>query len=220
MRVYFVRHGHTVANHLKVHQNHLDPLNEAGRAQAKTVAERFKNIEIDHILTSDYVRAHDTAQEIARATNKKLESCKLLRERNRPSSVVGMRYDSKDAMNVLETIERQRNDPDWHHSDEENPIETLQRAKKLLKYLESRTEENLVMVTHNTFMKFVLTAIIFGESATLEQFDKIYDAFLMDNTGITVCKYGVGLRGGYYKKDSFWKVITWNDHAHLKDIKE
>ncbi len=218
MKVYFVRHGQTFGNLSEVHQDHSDELNELGIKQAQTVADRFKTIDIDCVISSDYTRAKVTAEEIAKVVGKKVEVTELLRERKRPSVLVGKRYDSEEALSTVKEMETKKHLPDYHHSDEENHTEVLERAQKLLRFLEQRREENIVVVTHATYMRFILTCIVFGKEATVQQLEKMYDAFRVHNTGITVCKYGEGMRG-LYKKDKYWWVVTWNDHAHLGELK-
>lgn len=214
MKVYFVRHGQSESNKLQIHQDSADLLSDEGLKQGNVVAHRFKKINIDVILSSDYIRALDTAEEIAKVTNKKIEVTELLRERKRPSSLVGKRYDSEEVLHANEKMETQKHMPDFHHSDEENHTEALNRAQMLLRFLEKRQEENILVVTHAAFMRFILTCIVFGPNATVQQFEKMYDSFRMHNTGITICKYKEGLRS-LYKKETYWYVDTWNDHAHL-----
>ena len=60
---YLVRHGETAANHSRLLQGSgiNQPLNEKGRAQASALAERFKTQQIDAIVSSDLLRAKETA---------------------------------------------------------------------------------------------------------------------------------------------------------------
>lgn len=218
MKVYFVRHGQSHGNTSEVHQDHADELNAKGLKQAKKVAQRFKTINLDVILTSDYIRARVTAEEIAKVVNKKVEVMELLRERRRPSVLTGKRYDSEDAVSAIKQMEIHKHLPNFHHSDEENHTEALNRAQKLLRFLECRKEENILVVTHAAFMRFILTCMVFGNDATVAHFEKIYDSFRVHNTGITVCKYKQALRG-LYKKETYWYIDTWNDHAHLGELK-
>lgn len=219
MKVYFVRHGQTHGNKSMVHQDHADELNDTGVQQAKTVANRFKTIDFDIVLSSDYSRAMDTAKEIAKQSSKQVEVTELLRERRRPSSLVGKRYDSDEVLKAVEDMETNKHLSEYHHSDEENHTEALQRAQDFLRFLEGRTEETIVVVTHAAFMRFILTSMIFGTDATVQQFEKIYDAFRLDNTGITVCKFREGMKG-FYKQETYWYVDTWNDHVHLGETKQ
>lgn len=66
-RVIFVRHGETAWNHSKRYQGHSDvPLNETGRQQAESVAQRLAGEPLAAVYCSDLIRAVQTANSIAR----------------------------------------------------------------------------------------------------------------------------------------------------------
>ncbi len=71
MAIYVLRHGQTDYNVKNIYQGQSDiPLNEIGVEQAKEVAQKFTNIDIDAILVSPLIRTKQTAQyvnEIVRA---------------------------------------------------------------------------------------------------------------------------------------------------------
>lgn len=63
MELYVIRHGQTDWNLENRIQGHTDTkLNETGRRQAQEIAEKFKNINLDLIISSPLSRALDTAQ--------------------------------------------------------------------------------------------------------------------------------------------------------------
>lgn len=75
MKIYLVRHGETRENMARRHQPEDTPLTKEGREQAKKVAEYFKTIKPTHILTSNLVRAVETANIIG-------QECDLIPETN------------------------------------------------------------------------------------------------------------------------------------------
>jgi alpha-ribazole phosphatase len=66
MRLLLVRHGETEWNRQKRHQGQKDiPLNEYGRQQVSTLAQRLKNEPINALYSSDLCRAWETAKTIS-----------------------------------------------------------------------------------------------------------------------------------------------------------
>jgi len=64
--IYIIRHGQTEVNHRQALQGRSDfPLNDAGIAQARTVAEGLKGVSFAHVFTSPLRRAVQTAKMIA-----------------------------------------------------------------------------------------------------------------------------------------------------------
>ena len=82
MKVYLVRHGETPLNAARILQHPDTPLSERGVAQAERAAQRLAGCGLAGILTSDYARAHATAEAIGAAAGAPIEVEPLLRERN------------------------------------------------------------------------------------------------------------------------------------------
>jgi broad specificity phosphatase PhoE len=83
--IYFVRHGESEGNQLRLYQSAETSLSEKGNSQAKLIADRFTNIEVEIIISSDYIRAKQTAEYISQLTGKDIIESQLFRERKRPS---------------------------------------------------------------------------------------------------------------------------------------
>lgn len=205
MKFYLVRHGESVGNALAIHQDAMTPLSEIGESQALMMAHRFKKIPIDTILSSDYVRAKQTAGAISLVVNKSVEESVLLREIRRPSELIGKSIHEDGVTLIKQQIENHRDDPAWHYSDEENFFDFYSRARQCLKFLGQREENNIVVVTHGLFLCMLISCIVFENDLTPVLFEKMYHQFHNQNTGITMCEFD----------DHRWQLITWNDHSHL-----
>lgn len=83
MKIYFVRHGESTANDERIYSGHLDvELTEKGKNQAIKCKEFLKDIEFQHVVSSDLKRARDTAQIICEERDIEINESKDLREMN------------------------------------------------------------------------------------------------------------------------------------------
>ena len=95
MRLYIVRHGETDYNRERIMQGYQEiPLNDRGIAQARQLALRLQDEQIDRIVCSDLRRAVMTGCIIASYTDSPLEYEPRLRERN-PGELVEQPYDDE-----------------------------------------------------------------------------------------------------------------------------
>lgn len=79
--LYFVRHAESEANAAGRFAGQLDsPLTERGRGQAEAVADFLRNVRFDRVISSDLLRARDTAAAIARRQDLEVETTADLRE--------------------------------------------------------------------------------------------------------------------------------------------
>jgi broad specificity phosphatase PhoE len=85
LHIYLVRHGETNWNAKMLFQGHTDiPLNRTGISQAKHIARELKDKKLEAIISSDLIRAAQTADEIQKVAMKDcgVEHNKGLRERD------------------------------------------------------------------------------------------------------------------------------------------
>lgn len=75
MEIYLIRHGQTGGNVAHRHQAEDTPLTPHGKEQAAVIAQKVKDLQPTHLLTSPLVRAIETAQSIG-------EVCDLIPETN------------------------------------------------------------------------------------------------------------------------------------------
>ena len=206
-KVYLVRHGETQLGADGKYQIPETPLSHQGIAQARELAKRFRTIEIQAIYASPYQRTRQTAEIVNEVLKKPITFTDLLRERKRPTIVEQKRMDDPEVLEITKAIEQNLHDPAWRHSDEETFFDLKERAMKMLKSIEQAPAENLLLVSHVIMLKCLIMCMIFPNEASPELYRTFYHHFDMTKTGITVLEYTT--RG--------WKLITWNDYAHLAD---
>ncbi len=207
MKVYFVRHGESEANVSKNHSGPSTPLTETGAKQARIVADRLKDVDPDLILCSRYTRAMQTARVIGKVLGKKIVYAPVFNEWQLPSEINHLDRKSRKAEKILTEVIKHSEDPNWHYSDEETTFEVVGRAEKALKYLSKRKEEKVVVVSHAAFISAVLHLAIFGGGMNAGKLRHTFVLFKISNTGITELE----IEEGKVKR-----IITINDHAHLK----
>jgi broad specificity phosphatase PhoE len=209
-RFYFVRHGETEDNLNNVYQSPEDKLTEKGKEQALHVAERFVSMVKDGVLASDYERAIETAKIISNKIGVKVVSSELFREIRRPSDIIGKGKQEPESKRIMNEIIENESKSEWHHLDEENLFEAVDRARQALEYLRALPEENIIVVTHEMFTKILLSAMAVSEDAKAVEFYRNMRYFMIgDNTGITIAEYG------NFINDNHFRLRIWNDHAHL-----
>ena len=211
MRIYFIRHAQTAFNARKVHQPAEAPLSVCGIKQAHIVGRKLVGLGIDAIYSSPNKRARQSAEIVNQYLGKKITELYHVRENIRPSKVIGQKKDSAEAKKISRLFYEKAGDERWYHSDEENFCDLLGRAKRVTRYLSSRRQKNILVVTHSTFLKLLVCYMMHGEKLTPEIFYDFIKFFSTSNTGITMIER---------KKSRRWRLVTWNEHSHLRVAKE
>lgn len=209
-KIYFVRHGESEGNLLKVHQSPQTPLTEIGLSQAKIVALRFSKIQTSLIIASPCLRAQQTAQAIADKNDLHIATNDLFTEKRGPSELVGLSQNSQQSKTVRAEIAQHFLDQDghWQYSNEETADEFAKRAKQALDFLSERPEENLIVVCHSLVLHMIFATILGqGQDLKLEDLYGIYENFKINNTSISVAVYN--------EENHKWSVDCLNDYSHL-----
>lgn len=207
-KVYFVRHGESEGNLLKIHQSQNTPLTEIGKSQAKIVALRFSKIQVSLIVASPYLRAQQTAQVIADKNNLRIETNNLFTEKRGPSEIIGMSRQSEESRRIRKELNEHLLDKggNWRYSDEETIAEFAQRAEQALEFLSQRPEENLAVVCHALFLRMIFAKIL-NPTGNPKDLYNIYENFELNNTSISVASYD--------SKKQKWLANCINDYSHL-----
>jgi len=94
MKVYLVRHGQTGGNVARRHQAEHTPLTTLGKEQAQRVAEIVRLYQPTHLLSSNLVRALETARVIGDTCELPIETSPLFIELRRPEFMYGHHHRS------------------------------------------------------------------------------------------------------------------------------
>lgn len=202
--IYFVRHGQTEGNTLDTIQDLTDPLSPMGEIQAEKIAARVANLDFEIIVSSDALRAQQTAAIIAKRTGHTVSHHEVFREVIRPSSFVG-KPRLTDEFQQFDTEWRSHFDGEWRFEDEETIIEFIGRITSAIALLEERKEQKILVVTHGYFLRAMTIYILQGKKIVPETYYSMLQAIVSENTGITI----------YQEKEGHWRLLTWNDYAHL-----
>lgn len=157
MRLILVRHGQTIANQKHLLQGASDgALTPQGIAEAERLGLHLRNSSIDHVISSDLVRAYDTAQAIARHHNLEVEKTTLVREWD-----CGV-WDGRTAEEFLDMLDR-TGMPVSAFSPEGG--ETLEQVKGraeafLSKLMAQNSAKTVVVCSHGDFMRMLLVCLL------------------------------------------------------------
>lgn len=153
-KIILVRHGETDYNQQKRMQGWLDiPLNARGHEQARVTAERFVDIHVDALYSSDLVRAHTTAQYIASTLKSPVITTKALRERDM-GIFSGWQWEvdtdpKKHALWQEFEYARDHEDFNWNKHRGESLRQMTERLTVLLEHLHAQHHnQTVVLVTH------------------------------------------------------------------------
>lgn len=204
-KVYFIRHGESEFNVKSLIQHHDVDLTDEGVKQAEFVARRFESIPIDVIVASPMLRTKNTAEIINDKLKKEIVYDESFLERKRPTEFEGLHYEDENWQKVDIKIKENFDNPDWRYSDEENHHDLVKRANAAINFLENLDKDNVLVVTHGMILRYIIAAMVFKEKLTAQIFIPFYKFFKTKNTGITLVTF----------EDDKWKLLTWNDHAHL-----
>ena len=217
--IYFFRHGQSEGNILwgKETNEGIHPteqhLTELGKEQAQKLAKRIAKFDLELLLSSTLTRARETTDIINQQEDYNIEYSDLFVERQKPSSIIGkLRNDEL----VLATEKA------WKHRlfhlgeqvEDGDSYETLiPRAEQAIEFLKSKPESVLGVVTHQFFLNSLIIKVILGATISPEIYTRLQEQYWLENTGIVVLHYHPEY------PYTGWKVITYNDTAHLDYLK-
>ena len=199
-----VRHGESVGNAEARWQGQADyPLTDTGRAQARALAERWKNenAKFDLLISSPLIRTKETAEIIATTLNVTVEFDPLWLERDNGD------FSGLTAYEVRQNFTHpQFSTPyDPVGGDGEGDWELFLRAGQALQSLLKREPARYLIVSHGGLLNQFMHAVI----GVAPQANNSGTRFRFGNTAFAQLMY--------YPHQHRWAIDRINDHAHWKD---
>lgn len=203
LRIYFVRHGETVWNTLKIFQGRSNsPLTELGVEQAKKLSQHLNNIDFKKVYSSPQDRALQTTKLLLGDKNMEITTIDEFQEIN---------------MGKVEGIPREEFEKNypieyhnfWNNAMEYNPSayngesyeEILDRVKLGLERLvKENNNGNILVISHGVTLKAIFNII---NEKGIDEFSK---QPVPENTSTTIVEYD----------SNRFKIIKFSDTEHLK----
>jgi broad specificity phosphatase PhoE len=203
--VFLIRHGETESNITKSMQGPDEPLNALGRSQAERLGIRLarspEHYPITAILSSDFIRARETAELISLALpGVPVAESWLFRECLHPSRIRGLSVDDPEVVRTLALFAKHFHDDRFSYEDGETFNDRKERALAALAALAEYPSDCIALVTHGVFATHMINCILHGRALTSEML--IRAPMMFQNTGIVKLTYGDyhtfdGLRRGW-----------------------
>lgn len=214
--IFFVRHGESRSNATGIREGMDSPLTELGVKQCTRIAKRLRDHHIERIVSSDFTRALHLAEIVSSELTLPISHVSsLFGERRNPSILLGTRENDTDARLVWNEIKAHYGEANWRYSDEENFDDFRLRIMSALDFLLTLPERRIVVASHGMTMKMILAHVTLGTHLTGEIFWKQFVPIKnVRNTGLMVLEY----TPNYDRTSMFWKLVSWNDHAHLEGL--
>ena len=203
LRIYFVRHGETVWNTLKIFQGRSNsPLTELGVEQAKKLSQHLKDIDFKKVYSSPQDRALQTTKLLLGDKNMEITTIDEFQEINM-GKVEGIPREEFEKNYPIEYHNFWNNAMDYNPSayNGESYEEILDRVKLgLEKLIKENNNGNILVISHGVTLKAIFNII---NKKGIDEFSK---QPVPENTSTTIVEYD----------SNGFKIIKFSNTEHLK----
>jgi probable phosphoglycerate mutase len=195
--IFLIRHGETLGNASRTVQLPDNPLSPRGLAQAERLAKRLEREGLAAILSSDFARAAQTAQSLARVTGLAVERDPLLQERNF-GDLRGTPY-AELGFDMFALGYAPPNGETW-----EVFHERVDRAWALIRARAAAADGHLAVVTHGLVCRSLASRhLVLPDGQVVPE--------RWENTAVTIVDRPPA-------RDAAWQIQLLNCIAHLDDL--
>lgn len=196
--IYLIRHAQSVGNLYRMMQGHWDgEVTDLGVRQIAALAERFRNVPVDALYSSDLYRARLTADAVRKYRELPLHTDRALREMNlgpwEGRFFGDLKHEEYDKMLAFVT-----DTMNWKMDGAETCVEVAERMVKAVGSIAAANDgKTVAIVSHGVSIRCFLGLILHDPNAPI-----------CTNTGVTHL---------FYENGSFTADYI-NDNAHLGDM--
>jgi broad specificity phosphatase PhoE len=168
--IYLIRHAETLKNLQSYHQGPDEPLTKRGREQVRTLIEFLKKENIDTLISSNYLRARETAELVGKALGLEYHVEPSVREFGRPLSLYGRHHFSIPSFRYFVDLYRHRLDLLWDREGAENIAHVRERVQGARLMLESQSGKKIAVISHRIFMTMFVETVCYDKPLSLYKF--------------------------------------------------
>jgi broad specificity phosphatase PhoE len=208
MEIYLVRHGQTGGNEAQRHQSEESHLTPLGQQQATRAAQKIKELHPTQVLVSNRVRAIETAQAIAEATDLTPQVNAMFTELCRPERIYGYHHSSLQSIWYVYQWYRGKVGEESCSDEGESYHHFFKRVKAAQRLLESQpADSRIVVVSHSIFISFLVAHLHDEKPMSLIRALLIFTKILrIRNGSVTRLQY---LPTPDHRLE--WKVVAYNE---------
>ena len=211
MILYLIRHGKT-DNYLdNKRQSPSTPLGELGKKQAEALAGKIHLTKIDHLYSSNWPRAMQTAEYLSKAVSVEIKNHPHVHEIEKHPQLDNVADDSDINKRCLKEVVENKYNFDWKFDNQgESLNDIIKRGQKVIDSLEEQhPKDTVAIVSHGIFIMVMTALILLGKDWDKKTFRKLSWALKISNGGISSFKYD--------PQTKYWTMTCFNDHGHLEN---
>lgn len=217
--IYFFRHAQSDGNlrHIQATDEDIHTteqhITELGIEQTQLLAKRISKFNLEILISSTLTRAIETTEILNQNKEYNVEYSDLFIERQKPSSIIGKLRNDEIVSATEKAWKHSLFTSNQHVEDGDSYDSILARSEQCLELLANKKEQVIGVITHEFFLNTIIVKAILGETITPEIYQRLQKQHWLENTGIVVL---------HYHPDypyTGWKLITYNDIAHLDYLK-
>jgi broad specificity phosphatase PhoE len=211
MILYLIRHGKTDAHLNNKRQSPDTPLGDLGRKQAEALAAKMNLATIDHLYSSEWPRALQTAQLLSQSSSLSIKTHPLVHEIKKHPQLNEISENSDLNLRSIKESRENVDNFDWKFEGQgESLNEVIERAKTVTAYLESEhLNDTVAIVSHGVFIMVMTALILLGTDYDQTSFRKLIRGLKIHNTGVSSFSYN--------PDSKHWILTCFNDHGHLEN---